>query len=75
MVTFKGGRSCNLLGHPEHDPDREDYDPEVDELWHEYRMPAELVNKYFAGVAFWHGECPFDSDAMQLLWKRRLGDV
>ena len=38
-------------------------------------MPAELVNKYFAGVAFWHGECPFDSDAMQLLWKRRFGDV
>ena len=60
-------------GDPDYDPEIEDYNPDVDKLWVEYRMPAEVVNKYFAGVSFWHGQCPFDSDAMKLLWKRRFG--
>jgi hypothetical protein len=62
-------------GHPNYDPEIEDYDPDNDVPWHEYRMPADLVNKYFAGVAFWHGECPFRSDEIKLLWERRFGEV
>lgn len=62
-------------GDPDHDPDIKDYDPEVDGPWDEYRIPAELVNKYFVGVAFWHGECPFDSTEIEALWRRRFGDV
>jgi hypothetical protein len=61
-------------GDPRYDPEIEDYDPDVDGPWREYRMPAHLVNKYFSGVSFWHGQCPFDSDAMKLLWKHRFGE-
>lgn len=61
-------------GHPDYDPQIEDYDPEVDGPWHEYRMPAELVNRYFAGVAFWHGQCPLSSAEMKALWRRRFGE-
>ena len=61
-------------GHPDYDPDITEYDPEVDGRWREYRMPAEVVNKYFAGVAFWHGDCPLTSDDVKALWQRRFGD-
>jgi hypothetical protein len=62
-------------GHPDYDPEIRDYDPKVDGPWLEYRMPAELVNRHFAGVAFWRGECPFDSDDMKKMWQRRFGEV
>jgi hypothetical protein len=61
-------------GHPDYDPEIEDYDPEVDGPWLEYRMPAELVNRHFAGVAFWHGDCPLSSDEVRALWQRRFGE-
>jgi len=56
---------------PDDGPDMEDYDPEVDGRWHEYHIPADVVNRYFAGIAFWHGDCPISSEALKGLWERR----
>ena len=61
-------------GHPDYDPDIIDYDPKEDGPWREYRMPAELANKYFSGIAFWHDECPFSSNEVKALWQHRFGE-